>query len=41
VVFTFRVVGNKIREVELIGDRERIPTFSLDLDVVNELGAST
>ncbi len=34
VVFTFRVVGDKIGEVELIGDRERVRTFSLDLDVV-------
>jgi len=34
VVFAFRVVGDKIGEVELIGDPERIRTFSLDLDAV-------
>jgi len=34
VVFAFRVVGDKIGEVELIGDPERIRTFRLDLDAV-------
>ena len=34
VVFAFRVVGDKIGEVEMIGDPERIRTFSLDLDAV-------
>jgi len=34
VVFAFRVVGDKIGEVELIGDPERIRTFSLDLGAV-------
>src|SRR5262245_17831492 len=34
VVFTFTVVGNKIGEVELIDDPERIRRLSLDLDVL-------
>jgi len=38
VVFAFRVVGDKIGEVDLIGDPERIRTFTLDLDAVKHSG---
>ena len=31
LVFDFKVVGDKIVEIELIGDPQRLPTFNLEL----------